>query len=318
MEILMRPLVTVVMPVYNKEEYVSRAIQSVLDQTYPELELLCVDDASKDGSMERVAEFDDPRIRVLRRTTSGPGGYAARNHGIRHAMGDWVTFLDADDSWFPEHLAQAMTMADEFVDIPMICAARISQVGTKQSLDPFAEHFISQGPQILTLSDYLKFACRGWRAVGTNAVLLKRNVLFSYTVFPEGRTERSGDLYAWVELLARMQRMVWSPHIASISYRDAASVSVNATPSIDLFREMVNDLGPYVSHKDEKWLKRYSNKMVKYAWLQKKKKRVALPLSLLPGSFYWANDIPYCLKWTLISLMPFGALESMHRRFFAD
>jgi hypothetical protein len=115
-----------------------------------------------------------------------------------------------------------------------------------------------------------------------------------------------------------MQRMVWSPHIASISYRDAASVSVNATPSIDLFREMVNDLGPYVSHKDEKWLKRYSNKMVKYAWLQKKKKRVALPLSLLPGSFYWANDIPYCLKWTLISLMPFGALESMHRRFFAD
>lgn len=314
----MRPLITVVMPVYNKEQYVSRAIQSVLDQTYSELELLVVDDASRDGSLERVAEFDDSRIRVLRRTTSGPGGYAARNHGIRHATGDWVALLDADDAWFPEHLTHAMNIANEFVDIPIICAARISQVGTKQTLDSFAKHFISEGPQILTLSDYLKFACKGWRAVGTNAVLFKRDALSSYTVFPEGRTERSGDLYAWVELLARLQRMVWSPHIASISYRDASSVSVSATPSVDLFREMARELGPYVSHKDEKWLKRYSNKMIKYAWLQKKKKRVALPLSLLPGSFYWANDIPYCLKWTLISLMPFGILEAMHRRFQTD
>lgn len=314
----MRPLVSVVMPVYNKEKYVSRAIQSVLDQTHPELELLIVDDASSDGSMGRVTEFDDLRIRILRRTTSGPGGYAARNHGIRHATGDWIAFLDADDTWFPEHLAHAMNIANEYADAPIICAARISQVGTKQTLDPFTEHFISEGPQVLTLSDYLKYACRGWRAMGTNAVLVKRDALYNYTIFPEGRTERSGDLYAWVELLARLQHMVWSPHIASISYRDAASVSVNATPSIELFREMVSELGPYVSYEDEKWLKRYSNQMVKYVWLQKKKKRVALPLSLLPGSFHWANDIPYCLKWTLISLLPFGVLETMQRRFQTD
>ena len=93
----MRPTVTVVMPVYNKAKYVGRAIQSVLDQTYPVMELLIVDDASTDESMKKVAAFDDPRIRVLSRTRSGLGGYAARNLGIGRATGDWMCFLDDDD-----------------------------------------------------------------------------------------------------------------------------------------------------------------------------------------------------------------------------
>lgn len=314
----MRPTVTVVMPVYNKAKYVGRAIQSVLDQTYPVMELLIVDDASTDESMKKVAAFDDPRIRVLSRTRSGPGGYAARNLGIRRATGDWIGFLDADDFWFPEHIEHAMGVAKEFPDLPIISAGRIDQLGTKQKLDPFSERFMSKGAQVLDLSDYLQYACKGMRCIQTNTILIKRAALSSYMVFPEGRTNRSGDLFAWVKLMAKLKRMVWSPHVAAISYRDVVGVSRTATPSIHLFRQMVDEFGPFENDKDERWLKNYSNKMIKYAWLEAKKKRVALPMLLLPRSFYWMHDVAYCLKWTLISLVPFGILEWLKLRFQAD
>ncbi|PMR76977.1 glycosyltransferase family 2 protein [Billgrantia endophytica] len=314
----MRPTVTVVIPVYNKAKYVGRAIQSVLDQTYSVLELLIVDDASTDESMKKVAAFDDPRIRVLSRTKSGPGGYAARNLGIRHAAGDWIGFLDADDFWFPEHIEHAMGVARVFPDVPIISAGRIDQVGTEQKLDPFSERFMPEGTQVLYLADYLQYACKGMRCIQTNTILLKRAALFSYLVFPEGRANRSGDLFAWVQLMAKLKCMVWSPHVAAISYRDVVGVSRTAIPSIHLFRQMVDEFGPYENDKDERWLKSYANKMIKYAWLEARKKRVALPMLLLPRSFYWMSDVPYCLKWTLISLVPFGILEWMKQGFQTD
>lgn len=314
----MGPLVSVVIPVFNKERYLARAIQSVLDQSYSNLELILVDDGSTDGSLEVIKGFADERIRVLQRFPSGPGGYAARNLGFRGAKGDWIALLDADDSWFPRHLERVMEISVRFPDAPIISAARLSQMGEKQWLDGFARRFISQGPQVLYLSDYLRLACKDMRAIGTNSLMVKRHALFEGDVFPEGRTKRSGDLYAWVQLMARLRVMVWSPHVASISYRDTGGVSRTSIPSISLFREMVSDLTPYVEEQDVKWIKLYANKMIKYAWLEQKKSEMSLSPSLLSRSFFWRDDITYCLKWSLISLVPFGILSSMHKRFLAN
>ncbi len=316
-EILMHPLVSVVIPVFNKERYLARAIQSVLDQTYSNLELIIVDDGSTDGSLAVIDGFADERIRVLTRSPPGPGGYAARNMGIRKARGDWVALLDADDSWFCCHLERALDIAGRFPDAPIISAARLSQMGDKQWLDSYARRFMSRGPQVLYLSDYLSLACKSMRAIGTNSLMVRRNALFEGDIFPEGRAKRSGDLYAWVQLMARLKIMVWSPHVASISYRDTGGVSRSTTPSITLFREMVADLTPYVEPKDVKWLKLYANKMIKYAWLEQKKSAERLSPSLLSRSFYWKHDVAYCLKWSMISFVPFGVLDSMHKRFLA-
>ncbi|NIC04402.1 glycosyltransferase family 2 protein [Billgrantia bachuensis] len=311
----MSTLISIVVPVYNKENYVSRAIKSALAQTYTDFELIIVDDASTDRSMQKVAEFKDSRIRVLHRPQPGPGGYAARNYGIREARGSWIALLDADDAWFPEHLTQSMRIASEFPDISIVSAARMSDVGGTKKLDPFAKRFIDHGPQILYLSDYLEFACKGLRAMGTNSILVKRDALYRSSIFPEGRTERSGDLYTWVELLARMKRMVWSPHVASISYRQASFVSRNSVPSMRLFHEMVSDLEPYIDEKQSRILKRYANKMVKYAWLEMNKINSPIKPSELRRCFFWEVDLFFCSKWFLISLLPFEFLESLHRRY---
>ena len=95
---------SVVIPLYNKAPHVVAAVRSALTQSLAPAEVVVVDDGSNDGSLELAQSVDDPRVRVLTRSTPGPGGYAARNLGIQAAKSEWVAFLDADDLWRQNHL----------------------------------------------------------------------------------------------------------------------------------------------------------------------------------------------------------------------
>lgn len=99
--------VTVIIPTYNAAGVLGRAIKSVLDQTYDDLELIVVDDRSTDNTAEVVESFNDPRVRYVGREKNG-GEAAARNTGIRLAKGKYVAFLDSDDEWLPTKLEKQM------------------------------------------------------------------------------------------------------------------------------------------------------------------------------------------------------------------
>ncbi|MGB6298834.1 MAG: glycosyltransferase family 2 protein [Rivularia sp. (in: cyanobacteria)] len=94
--------VSVIIPVYNAEKFVAATIQSVLSQTYENFEIIVVDDGSPDGSIEVCKLFKDSRIKIIHQANRGLPG--ARNTGIRHASGDYLAFLDADDIWLPEKI----------------------------------------------------------------------------------------------------------------------------------------------------------------------------------------------------------------------
>lgn len=96
------PLISVVIPCYNAERYLAAAIDSILAQQHPSLEIIVVDDGSRDGSCALV-ERDYPGVRLERQANAGAA--AARNRGIALARGSWVAFLDADDIWLPGKLA---------------------------------------------------------------------------------------------------------------------------------------------------------------------------------------------------------------------
>lgn len=96
------PLVSVIMPAYNARPYIGQAIRSVLDQDYPNLELIVIDDGSRDGTPELARSFGE-RVRVFERTNGGPA--AARNFGFSVARGELIAFLDADDVWLPGKLS---------------------------------------------------------------------------------------------------------------------------------------------------------------------------------------------------------------------
>lgn len=94
--------VSVIIPVYGVENFIASTLQSVLEQTYTNLEILIIDDASSDQSIEICRQFTDSRIRIIHQENRGLAG--ARNTGIRHAQGDYLAFLDGDDLWLPEKI----------------------------------------------------------------------------------------------------------------------------------------------------------------------------------------------------------------------
>ena len=95
------PLVSVIIPAYNARPYVMDAIRSVRAQGHAPLEILLIDDGSSDGTAELVAA-EAPEVRIIRQSNGGVA--AARNRGLREASGEFITFLDADDGWFPGKL----------------------------------------------------------------------------------------------------------------------------------------------------------------------------------------------------------------------
>lgn len=111
--------VSVIIPVYNREELIERSVRSVLDQTYPGLkEVIVVDDCSTDRSAEIVKSIDDLRIRYVKaKKNSGAG--PSRNLGIELAEGDLIAFQDSDDYWLPEKLEKVAAYQEE-TDADMI------------------------------------------------------------------------------------------------------------------------------------------------------------------------------------------------------
>jgi glycosyltransferase involved in cell wall biosynthesis len=105
------PLVSVVIPTHNREELVTRAIASVLEQTCRDLECIVVDDASTDGTEAAVNGNGDARLRYLKNDTN-KGAPASRNRGIREARGRYVALLDDDDEWLPEKLEKQLRLFD--------------------------------------------------------------------------------------------------------------------------------------------------------------------------------------------------------------
>lgn len=103
---------SVIIPLYNKEESVISTVESVLNQTYSHFELIIVNDGSTDNSLNIVQSVKDKRIRIIDQTNSGVS--SARNRGIKEALFEYITFLDADDIWFPNCLQEFCKLITDF------------------------------------------------------------------------------------------------------------------------------------------------------------------------------------------------------------
>ena len=110
----MEPLISVIMPAYNSEYTIERAIESVLAQTYTRFELLVIDDYSTDNTVKLVDSFmkQDSRV-ILLKNTQNLGVAATRNLGCRKAKGEYLAFLDSDDVWFEDKLQKQIHFMQE-------------------------------------------------------------------------------------------------------------------------------------------------------------------------------------------------------------
>jgi glycosyltransferase involved in cell wall biosynthesis len=114
------PKVSVLMPVYNGIRFVAKAIESVLAQDYQDWELIVVNDGSTDGTAEALASFTDTRIRVISQANGGEA--VARNRGLDAISGDYVAFLDADDLYLPNALADMVAYLAAHAETDAVCS----------------------------------------------------------------------------------------------------------------------------------------------------------------------------------------------------
>lgn len=220
--------VAVVIPVFNKERHVERAIRSALSQTLSPAKVLIVDDASTDGSRERIASISDPRITVIHRQAPGPGGYAARNAAIAAATTEWIAFLDADDSWLPDHLqsvADAMFRSGNDPRIGCVFTGyRNVYPDGRSILDPYTQQIGRLDDRRLDFDQLLNSWIRLRRCpVWTSAATFRRRVLLEAGLFPAGRCSRGGDKDLWLRA-ARHADLLACPSVTATYYRDSVNM----------------------------------------------------------------------------------------------
>ena len=111
-----QPLVSVIMPTYNHARFIGRAIESVLNQTYQNIELIIIDNYSEDDTERIVSSYKDDRIKYFKFRNNGIIA-ASRNYGIKHAQGEYIAFLDSDDWWILKKLEIAVQYLEQGYDV---------------------------------------------------------------------------------------------------------------------------------------------------------------------------------------------------------
>lgn len=172
----MLSLVSVIIPMYNRESTIQRAVDSVLSQTYTNIEVLIVDDASTDNSVRMLDKYKhDSRVKLLCQTTN-QGANAARNRGIREAKGEYIAFHDSDDEWLPQKLEKQLRyMEEENFDISF-CAFKRHYTEAVQIIPDISQELSSE-----EIREKLK---RG-NIIGTPALVVHRKVVQTVGVFDE-------------------------------------------------------------------------------------------------------------------------------------
>lgn len=210
------PLVSTLLPVFNRVGSIARAIESVFDQTYRNLELILIDDGSNDGTSAVLERYRD-RATIIRQDNLGP--YSARNLALRHAHGDLVAFIDSDDAWLPDKLERQVPLMRPGVglvygDIEIVTAPRDD-----------APRSVTSGFQRVRphRGDVLKRLVRG-NFVPTCTVLVRRSALEEIGGFSE-EMRISADYLTWFRIAQRYRFdfadapvALYTAHAAGISY----------------------------------------------------------------------------------------------------
>lgn len=209
--------ISVIMPCYNAAIFVEEAVNCVMNQTYPDIELIVVDDGSSDGSadiLQQQAAQYSPRLILLYQDHMGP--FPARNIGLQHARGGLVAFLDADDYWALDALEKlAQAMDSNHADIAYCGWQNVGtgSPGTKPHIPP-------DYSQMDTAAEFLR-SCP-WPI---HAALVRREAIDAIKGFSE-RCFSAMDYDLWLRLYAHTQKLVRVPEVmAFYRWHDKGQIS---------------------------------------------------------------------------------------------
>ena len=199
-----RPLISVIVPVYNMEQYLDRCVQSVLRQTYEPMEILLVDDGSADGSPEMCdlyAQKDD-RVSTIHQKNAGLSG--AKNTGIEHAAGEYLVFIDADDEADDDYVSSLFGLVRKYSVSMAACNHSIVRGGKSKK-----RFSLPQEECVLDAHTALENVCYQKMPDVSSWGKIYHRTLFDGLRFPVGRLYE--DTYVFAELMLRAGRIAYTP-----------------------------------------------------------------------------------------------------------
>jgi glycosyltransferase involved in cell wall biosynthesis len=199
--------VSVLIPAYNCEATISRAIRSVLAQTFQEFELIIVDDGSQDATLEMINSIIDPRIQVVRHPEN-LGEAEARNTAVRSASGSFVAFLDSDDEWLPEKLTRQMEVIRS--DQEEI----VANVSGYFLYDEFDIRRMEIPPQPASWYKHLLMGC----GLGPGTTLLVNRDVFEKIGYYDPSLPRYTD-WDWLMRFTKLYPLTVTPEPLAVIYR---------------------------------------------------------------------------------------------------
>lgn len=159
---------SVIIPLYNKSKTIKDTVKSVLAQNYKNYEVVVVDDGSTDSSVDTLNEIDDYRIKLFRQQNSGPS--SARNKGVELSEGEWILFLDADDTLLPQALMTFVNLINEFKNVDCIACNFYELYNKKRKIfSSFYKHRL--------ISNNFKAWCLLMLFPRTGSAIFKREIL---------------------------------------------------------------------------------------------------------------------------------------------
>ena len=186
---LMKVFFSIIIPTYNRAEFLRSTILSVLKQSYTNFEIIIIDDGSTDNSQEVVTQINDQRVTYFWKENGERG--AARNFGIKKSKGEYVTFLDSDDQLYPNHLEEAVSLIDQKNPFVFHLSYEIKDTDNRRKQVFKQIH----GNLNELLLEGNRLSCMG--------VFLKREIALQHPFSEERRLSGSEDWLLWLQLAAR-------------------------------------------------------------------------------------------------------------------
>jgi len=229
--------ISVVIPAYNAEKYLARAIKSVLEQTYKPNEIIVVDDGSTDGTYMAAAEFRDS-IRYIYQDNSGESG--ARNRGIKEACGNWIAFLDADDEWLPERLERQVKILERQPELVWVGGNYIRRLlNTKQQSNNVN---IKKAKRLLKTNLYFPDFFRNILSINlgcTDVMLINKYVLEKVGLF-QYKKKIGADVDLWWRIAYQYPRIGYVVNPIAIYYLDIPTSISQSSWSFDDFSDLLD------------------------------------------------------------------------------
>lgn len=234
---------SVVIPLYNKELSIANTIQSVLNQTFQDFEIVVVNDGSTDRSAEIVEQINDPRIRLIHQKNQGVS--AARNTGIKEAKHEWIAFLDGDDLWEKEHLEEVIKMIQVFPNEKVYVTSYEYSDGR-----PMFKH--ERDTNIFKIENYFKEALKE-SLIWTSIVVVNKSCIDKVGGF-NVILSRGEDLDLWARL-AREYDIVKSSKVTAVYRIESENRAMSSTTSYEKSYASIIDLNDARTHDEKKYLK---------------------------------------------------------------